>query len=146
MTTVINRNAILLDSGLNCIYIISGDEATMIPDTDQKTGVEFGDLRSLVVDDLGNMIVVDSASEQLQVFDIGGSLIGTVKVKQGESLSLIVNMLNTRSTITRFTRHIPPASVWTGRGGSCTSATLGRTTFTNTGCNAGNAVNCQISC
>ena len=59
----------------------------MIPDTDEKTGVEFGDLRSLVVDDLGNMIVVDSASDQLQVFDIGGSLIGTVKVKQGESLS-----------------------------------------------------------
>ena len=73
---------ILLDSGLNCIYILSGDEATMIPDTfDNTSGVDFGDLRSLVCDDLGNMIVVDSTSDQLQIIDIQGKLLGSVKVK-----------------------------------------------------------------
>ena len=75
------NNLILLDSGLNCIYILSGDEATMIPDTFDTTGVEFGALTSLVCDDLGNMMVVDSASDQLRIFDIRGKMIGTVKVK-----------------------------------------------------------------
>ena len=75
-------DVILLDSGLNCIYIISGDEATMVPDTfDNTTGVEFGDLKSLVTDDLGTMIVVDSANDQLQIIDIHGKLLGCVKVK-----------------------------------------------------------------
>ena len=72
----------MLDSGLNYIYILSGDEATMIPDTfDNTSGVDFGDLRSLVCDDLGNMIVVDSTSDQLQIIDIQGKLLGSVKVK-----------------------------------------------------------------
>ena len=54
----------------------------MIPDTfDNTSGVDFGDLRSLVCDDLGNMIVVDSASDQLQIIDIQGKLLGSVKVK-----------------------------------------------------------------
>ena len=72
----------MLDSGLNCIYIISGDEATMIPDTFNNTsGVEFRELKSLVCDDLGNMIVVDSATDQLQVFDIHGTRLGSLQVK-----------------------------------------------------------------
>ena len=80
-------DVILLDSGLNCIYIISGDEATMIPDTFENTGVEFAELKSLVCDDLGNMIVIDSANDQLQIIDIRGVLIGSVKVKKVISLS-----------------------------------------------------------
>ena len=71
----------MLDSGLNCIYIISGDEAMMIPDTfDNTTGVEFRDLKSLVCDDLGNMLVIDSGSDKLQIIDINGKLLGCVKV------------------------------------------------------------------
>ena len=81
------NNAILSDSGLNCIYIISGDEATMIPDTDENTVVEFAELKSLVCDDLGNMIVIDSANDQLQIIDIRGRLMGSVKVKKLRSLS-----------------------------------------------------------
>ena len=54
----------------------------MIPDTfDDTTGVEFKELKSLVCDDLGNMIVIDSASDQLQIIDIEGKLLGPVKVK-----------------------------------------------------------------
>ena len=53
----------------------------MIPDTFDTSGVEFGALTSLVCDDLGNMMVVDSASDQLRIFDIRGKMIGTVKVK-----------------------------------------------------------------
>ena len=54
----------------------------MIPDTfDDTTGVEFKELKSLVCDDLGNMIVIDSASYQLQVIDIQGKLLGSLKVK-----------------------------------------------------------------
>ena len=54
----------------------------MIPNTfDHTSGVEFGELRSLVCDDLGNMIVIDSATNQLQVLDIHGKLLGELKVK-----------------------------------------------------------------
>ena len=59
----------------------------MIPDTDENSGVEFGELKSLVCDDLGNMIVIDSANDQLQIFDIRGRLIGSVKVRKVRSLS-----------------------------------------------------------
>ena len=54
----------------------------MIPDTFNNTsGVEFRELKSLVCDDLGNMIVVDSATDQLQVFDIHGTRLGSLQVK-----------------------------------------------------------------
>ena len=59
----------------------------MIPDTDENTVVEFAELKSLVCDDLGNMIVIDSANDQLQIIDIRGRLMGSVKVKKVRSLS-----------------------------------------------------------
>ena len=58
----------LSDSGLNCIYVISGDYATLIPDEDHHRGIEFQDPTSLVFDDLDNMIVVDR-SPKLKVID-----------------------------------------------------------------------------
>ena len=81
--SLVNANdVILLDSGLNCIYIISGDEATMIPDTfNNSSGVEFGELKSLVCDDLGNMIVIDSTTDMLKVIDIHGTLRGSLQVR-----------------------------------------------------------------
>ena len=59
----------------------------MIPDTDENTVVKFAELKSLVCDDLGNMIVIDSANDQLQIIDIRGRLMGSVKVKKVRSLS-----------------------------------------------------------
>ena len=59
----------------------------MIPDTDENSGVKFGELKSLVCDDLGNMIVIDSANDQLQIIDIRGRLVGSVKVRKVRSLS-----------------------------------------------------------
>ena len=54
----------------------------MIPDTfNNSSGVEFGELKSLVCDDLGNMIVIDSITDSIKVIDIHGTLLGSLQVR-----------------------------------------------------------------
>ena len=80
----------LSDSGLNCIYVISGDYATLIPDEDFHRGIEFQDPTSLVFDDLDNMIVVDR-SPKLKVIDKERSYVGDIQVK---FITLILDIPN----------------------------------------------------
>ena len=69
-----------LDTGLNLGYVLNGDCGSLIPDEEDQSGLEFRELRELLFDSVGNMIVVDKRSEHLKVLDKDRRYIGDVKV------------------------------------------------------------------
>ena len=80
-----------LDSGLNCVYVVSGTEASLIPDEEDLSGLEFKAVTSLVCDDLGNMIVIDTSTEKLQILDKYGKYLGSVMVGNGHPTTIFLD-------------------------------------------------------
>ena len=80
-----------LDSGLNLGYVVNGDCGSLIPDEEDQSGLEFRELRELVFDSEGNMIVVESRSDQLKVLDKERRYIGVVKVGVDGHIVVVVN-------------------------------------------------------
>ena len=80
-----------LDSGLNLGYVLNGDYGSLIPDEEDQSGLEFRELSSIVFDSEGNMIVVDSRSDQLKVLDKDRRYIGVVKVGVDGHIVLVVD-------------------------------------------------------
>ena len=119
------------DSGLNCIYVISGDYATLIPDEDFHRGIEFQDPTSLVFDDLDNMIVVDR-SPKLKVIDKERSYVGDIQVKFITLILDIANLFISRATSLALVQH--RRSIWTNGRDICTSTIARTTSSTSTSC------------
>ena len=75
----------IADLGLDCVFIIPADNSDGLAagaDMFGKRGKEareFRDPTDIIVDDVGNMIVVDSRNSRLQVFDDKTEYVGNVK-------------------------------------------------------------------
>ena len=119
------------DSGLNCIYVISGDYATLIPDEDSHRGIEFQGPTSLVFDDLDNMVVVDR-SPKLKVIDKERSYVGDIQVKFITLILDIANLFISRATSLALVQH--RLSIWTNGRDICTSTIARTTSSTSTSC------------
>ena len=66
------------DSGLDCVFVIEDDTASYFG---KEGDLMFRGLNSLLVDDVGNMIVSDSLKHKLKVVGKDNEYLGIVKVK-----------------------------------------------------------------
>jgi len=76
--TKYGQDIYVLDSGLDCCYVVNGDYGSLIPDEEDGSRQLLRKPSSLLFDSVGNMLVMDS--EGAKVISKDKRLIGRVKV------------------------------------------------------------------
>ena len=69
----------MLDLGLDCVFVVNDTTANMFGKRG-KEGGEFRDPTDIVVDDVGNMMVLDSRNMRIQVINGETEYLGCLKV------------------------------------------------------------------
>ena len=68
-----------VDLGLDCVFVLSKTQDAIKIGQRGKSPAEFRDPTGVLVDDVGNMIVVDSRNHRLQIFNSQHSSFGVLK-------------------------------------------------------------------
>ena len=110
------------DSGLDCVYVINEDTASIFGKEGED--LEFYGLNSLVVDDVGNMVVSDSLNHKLKVVSRHNEYLGLLKVKNCIELLSIVNSCMFVVRLMGVSPG-PPCCLSMRRGGKSTFTTVG---------------------